>query len=143
MTEAQTPGGPGGYGGAGGYGGPGGDGGAGSTPQGGDGGAGGGGGGGQHPRERGGLGGSSPRGNTARGDREGTDRRTAADVAAHRLRRRGRSGQTALTADVPASVGPRAHRQPRRAVAAARGRRPRTHAPGNRPAVRRVRASAG
>ena len=46
----------------------------------------------------------------------------------------------ALAADVAAGVGPRAHRQPGGAVAAARRRRPRAGAPGDRRAVRRVRA---
>src|ERR1035438_4631960 len=77
----------------------------------------------------------------ARADREGTDGRTGADLAAHRLRRRSRPGPAALAADVAAGLGPRAHRQPGRTLAAARGRRPRTPPPGDRPALRRVRAS--
>ena len=64
-------------------------------------------------------------GNPARSDRQGTDRRAAADGAAHRQRGRGRPGQTALAADVPAGLGPGPHRQPGRTLAAARGRRAR------------------
>src|SRR5262249_30654910 len=81
-------------------------------------------------------------GNPARGYRARTDRRAAADCTAEGRRGGGGPGQTALAADVPAGLGPRAHRQPGRALAAARGRRARADAPGDRPALRRVRASA-
>src|SRR5205814_6925606 len=87
-------------------------------------------------------GGTARPGNPARDHRAGTNRRTAADLFADRQRGRGRPGQTALAAHVPAGLGPRAHRQPGRALAAARGRRPRADAPGDRPALRRVRAPA-
>ena len=80
-------------------------------------------------------GGTTRPGNPARGHRAGTDRRPATDLAADRQRGRGRPGQTALAADVPAGLGPRAHRQPGRALAAARGRRPRADAPGDRSAL--------
>ena len=79
---------------------------------------------------------------TAGDDREGADRGAAADHAAHRQRGRGGPGQTAFAADVAAGLGPGPHRQPGGALAAARGRRARPHAPGDRPAVRRVRAPA-
>src|SRR5207244_3455822 len=81
-----------------------------------------------------GDGGTARPGNPARDHRAGTDRRTAADLFADRQRGRGRPGQTALAAHVPAGLGPRAHRQPGRALAAARGRRARADAPGDRPA---------
>ena len=62
--------------------------------------------------------------------------------AADRVRGRHRPGPPALAADVAAGLGPRAHRQPGRAVAAARRGRPGADAPGDRPALRRVRAPA-
>ena len=76
-------------------------------------------------------------------NRRGAVRGARPDHLPHHRGRRGRPGQTALPADVAAGLGPGARRQPGGAVAAARGRRRDPDAPGDRPAVRRVRAPAG
>ena len=61
----------------------------------------------------------------------------------HRRPRRDRAARPALPADVAAGVGPRARRQLRGAVAAARGGRHRGDAARDRRHLRRVRAPAG
>ncbi len=63
-----------------------------------------------------------------RRDRGQADHRPRADPRADRLRRRGRPDPPALAADVPAGLGPGPRRQPGRAVAAPRRRRPRSDA---------------
>ena len=76
----------------------------------------------------------------AHGDRRCPHRGPGPDFRAHRLRGRARSDPAALAADVAAGVGPRAHRQSGRDVAAADGRRPGPDPPGDRHALRRLRA---
>ena len=69
------------------------------------------------------------------------DRRPGPHQRADRLRGRRRPDPAALPADVPAGLGPRAHRQPGGPLAAARvGGRGRS--PGYRPALRRLPAPA-
>ena len=69
----------------------------------------------------------------SRDRRASSDRRPGPHQRADRLRRRRRPDPAALAADVAAGLGPRAHRQPGGALAAARRRRARAHAPGDRP----------
>src|SRR5262249_8154566 len=72
-----------------------------------------------------------------------TGGRARAHRAADRLRRRPRPGAPALQADVTAGVGPRTRGQPGRTLAAAGSGRKGADAPGDRPALRRVRAPPG
>ena len=73
---------------------------------------------------------------------DGADHRPRPHRPPHHLRGRPRPDRPALPADVAAGLGPGAHRQPGGAVAAARRRRAGGDAPRDRPALRRLRASA-